>query len=155
MSAAVLKAAYGRHAEEEGFLDELAAIAEDPALEIQATWMIKRGIDEGRRRGSATDGKILLLLRSVGSWQAKLHLLQCIPNLAISQPVERRIEKELFNLSRDRNKFVRAWAYSGLYYLAEQHGRHRAEVHGMLRRALESDSPSVKARIRNLPNFRP
>lgn len=151
-STSELQEVFEQHETLVDLIPNLAKFSEDPKLEIAATWLIKRAVDKGHRPDSETEARILRLLPVAHTWQARLHVLQCIPKLTISKAVQTDIARTLYRLSKDRNNFIRAWAYSGLFYLSEQHRQHRARVDSILHRARQSESPAVKARLRNLPS---
>ncbi|MCP4400146.1 MAG: hypothetical protein GY801_22915 [bacterium] len=50
----------------------------------------------------------------------------------------------------DRHKFVKAWAYNGLYELATQHREYTEETQQLFDMAMRDEATSVKARIRNI-----
>lgn len=50
----------------------------------------------------------------------------------------------------DNNKFVRAWAYNGLYELSRQYEDLRIETMLLLDAGLNDEAASVRARIRNI-----
>ena len=60
------------------------------------------------------------------------------------------VRVEILGLLDSSNKLVRAWAYDGLYRLAQlQHSNSAADMN-RLKLALHKESPAVRARIRNL-----
>jgi hypothetical protein len=89
-------------------------------------------------------------MRRLESWGSKLHLLQCLPHLAIDERAKPALESFLRDSMGSDNKFVRAWAYNGFHVLALQYPQYRAEAKRLLGRALKSEAASVKARIRRI-----
>ena len=82
--------------------------------------------------------------------QSKLHILQCLPYLDIPEDDSVGLGKFLDACLESDSKFVRAWAYNGFNELSLRFPRYREKVDGLLARAIESESASVQARIRNI-----
>ena len=83
-------------------------------------------------------------------WDAKLHLLQCLPYWIVMETAVSTIHSFLHNCLKEQNKFVRAWAYSGFYELAKQHPHFRTETKNLLAQASQEEAASIKARIRQI-----
>lgn len=111
--------------------------------------MIKRALERGNSVPDQSD-EILELLPAMDEWQARLHVLQSIRFLRISEQVKKGLRAELLRLVREGNNFVRAWAYDGLHHLGSQHPEFAEEAEALPQEAMEFEAPSVKARIRNL-----
>ena len=148
-SAAELEDAFERLGGDRKFLSRMVRCAQNPRLQSGSTWMIKRALERGEAVPDLSD-EILQLLPAMDEWQARLHLLQSIRFLRISSRAKEDLRSELLRLVRDGNNFVRAWAYDGLHRLGSQHPEFAEEAEALCRKALESEAPSVKARIRNL-----
>ncbi len=126
-----------------------AALAE-VRYQVGATWILKRFHDEGLSYSDLQARRLVALLLGVAAWEAKLHLLQVLPALAVAREQAADLQEALeLNLDHD-NKFVRAWSYNGLAVLANQHAEYRSEVNELLARAYQAEAASVKARIRNV-----
>ena len=118
---------------------------------MAAVRLLGRYLDGGARLSPAAAARFLDLPPTLERWEARLHALQILPRLTI--PAEQAGALYLF-LERCRtapNKFLRAWAYSGLHRLAAQHGEYRARVVPLLARATREEGASVRARLRRLP----
>ena len=150
-SAAVLQAAYERHSGEEGFVATILAHISDVQSQRAATWLLKKHLED---RELAICCRLPCGLRQDSPfrehWEAKLHVLQCLPYLDIPEDDTIGLEQFLDACLESERKFVRAWAYNGFNELALRFPRYREKVDGMLARAGESESASVRARIRNI-----
>ncbi len=120
-----------------------------PKRQAGATWVLKRLVEGGHAFTPSETKRLLALLADVTSWEAALHLLQVLPHLIIPAASTEALHRDLAALARDENKFVQAWALSGLYALADQHPAYRDAMRRRLRRALDDGSASARARVRN------
>lgn len=132
------------------FMAHLLQCACDPELESTSTWLMLNFL---RRDGACNveqSIELISLLPVVEGWQARLHVLQSFSQLQIPSSLKGNLYDWLLPLIEDKNSFVRAWTYDGLFRLATQHREYFQEVDGLMRRALKFEKPSVAARIRNL-----
>ena len=132
------------------YLTRLVSLARSGRSQAEATWLIKRQLETSRTPDAGTSTEILQLLMLDADWQAHLHLLQCIGLLDLSQaPIAKLRETVLAKLASP-NKFIRAWAYDGLFRLAQL--QHPDAATDLLRisDAARNESPAVRARIRKL-----
>jgi hypothetical protein len=124
--------------------------ARGPEYELGATWLLKRHLAEGGVLPPAAVRALYSALDGFEEWGSALHLLQSLRRMGV--PAESRAEVEEFvrdSLDGD-NKFLRAWAYEGLFVLADEFPELKPEVRTRCDTALASESPAVKARVRNL-----
>ncbi len=149
-SAAALESAYERHSGEEGFVGTILAGISDVESERAATWLLKRHLEVGNSLSAAGCRSVFGRLSVLEHWESKLHVLQCLPYLDIAEDDSVDLEKFLDACLESNRKFVRAWAYNGFNELALRFPQHREKVDTMLARAGESESASVRARIRNI-----
>lgn len=149
-SAAVLQSTYERHSADEGFVTTILAHLSDVELQRAATWLLKRYLEAGNSLSVAGCRVVFGRLSVQQHWESKLHILQCLPYLDISEHDIVALEHFLDACLESERKFVRAWAYNGFNELALRFPRYRDEVDRMLARAGETESASVRARIRNM-----
>lgn len=144
-SAEAIGNVYLRHCNDPAFVRKTLDCVANPSLEVGATWLLKRHAEAG----GAIDGQALYRLAPrLGHWEAKLHVLQCLPHTPVPATQRRATEKFLRAGMADDAKFVRAWAYSGFHALACQYPAYRDEADALLRAALDAEPPSVTARVR-------
>jgi hypothetical protein len=121
--------------------------------QVAATWLLKRYQEAGAPFPESLVVPVLELLGAVGRWESRLHLLQMLPDLTIPSSSAESLKDSLIAWTQDRNLFVRAWAYSGLHGLASNYPKYRSQVMPLLERAKTEESASVRARLRQLPDF--
>lgn len=149
-TVAALDDLFARYGRETEFVATLIAYLEQPILQVGASWLIKKVAESDRAIPPNEVHAIYALLPQLEAWQTKLHILQSIPFLPISDNQKSAVEAFLRACLLDKNKFVRAWAYNGFYELARQHTDYHDEMMALFDRALHEEAASVKARIRNL-----
>ncbi len=150
-SAAAITRVYESHAITRGFLGRLVALAREPGCEVGATWLVKHHIEAGAAMNPNQADKWYALAPELSAWEAKLHLLQCMPAVPVPSGHERRIERWLSACLTSEQKFVRAWALSGYADLACAHPKYRDQAMDMLEDARENDpAASVRARARQV-----
>ena len=133
-------------------IDQLIGLAErsDPPLQTAATWLLKH-FQSGNTCFTPTQvAKVIDCICRPGSWESRLHLVQMLPDLTIPAQCSEELFQSLLRARSDSNKFIRAWAYSGLHTLASQHSRLVPEVVPLLDQAALDESSSVRARLRQL-----
>ena len=141
---------YDLNHEKEDFPDNLLNQLPDDEFENANTWLLKRYLENGNRLPANFEIRILDLLPLLSSWEAKLHLLQILPYIAVPKSRSFTIREILLALINENNKFIRAWAYNGLYHLQTCHPEFKTEMITLLNKAYSNEAPSIKARIRNI-----
>jgi len=132
------------------FNQTLVNLLENESAQSGATWLLKANLEGGAKLSEKQITQLYMSLHLLTSWQSSLHVLQSLPYLLIDEnhikPVEAFIRFKLM----DNNKFVRAWAYNGLYVLAKEHPQYQTEAKSFFEQAMLDEPASVKARIRNI-----
>ena len=149
-SAADIEAIYTRYSGEGAFATYLIELAGREHLEKGATWLIKHHLENNQGFNTSEISALYALLPGFAHWEARLHVLQCIPKLPIGESEKPGLEGFLRRCLIDDNKFVRAWGYNGFYELSRQYPEHQEEAKQFLDMAMQDEAPSVKARVRNL-----
>lgn len=141
---------FKRHHSKALFIDTLIKLIDKPASQKGATWLLKAWFDDARSINQKQASSIIDGIDRLDHWEAKLHILQCMPFLTISQQQKLPVEQFLRATLTDKNKFVRAWSYHGFYELARQHPEYQDEANTFFAMALRDEAASVKARVRNI-----
>ena len=142
---------YHRYANEDGFVVTIIQLSKCEVLQKGATWLLKRYVENGQKEIETAElTKIFKQLLKLRRWEAKLHLLQCLPFMRIAGTEKKLVESFLRACLTDNNKFVRAWAYNGFYELASQYPEYKNEEKQIFDMALRCEAPSVTAGIRNI-----
>jgi hypothetical protein len=133
-------------------IDQLLELAErsDPPIQIAATWLLKYLQSQKITFSSSQITKLVEQLNGSGPWESRLQLLQMLPQLVIPTACTETLFQVLLLPLSGRNKFIRAWAYTGLHALATQHPSYVKDVVPLLEQALEDEAASVGARVRQL-----
>lgn len=145
-----LEGYYDLNHETEDFPEKLLNQLPDDEFENANTWLLKRYLENGNQLPANIEIEILDLLPHLSSWEAKLHLLQILPYITVPKSRSSTIRGILLALINENNKFIRAWAYNGLYHLQACHPEYKTEMIKLLQKAYFNEAPSVKARIRNI-----
>jgi hypothetical protein len=151
-SVGVIIGIYNRYSAEPEFVEQIVSLTANEKLQSGSTWLLKHYLERHKQPiARHLVEAIYLHLDKLGEWEAKLHVLQCIEYLPVPEIYKKKTELFVLENIDDEVKFVRAWAYSGYYRLAEQYPDLRQRVETLLTDALENDpAASVKARIRKL-----
>jgi hypothetical protein len=155
----VLESLATRLSPDQALIRDLCEIArhDDAKMRVAATWLLKRFQTNGVPFSRDQTADVLALLHDETDWEAKLHLLQMMPDFVL--PAD---EKDtLLRVLKDKgylgnsNKLIRAWSYNGLAHLAAQHPAFRDDVAGVLATGQNDEAASVRARIRNILKVMP
>tara|TARA_R110002012_G_scaffold77840_3_gene198265 strand:- start:27483 stop:28007 length:525 start_codon:yes stop_codon:yes gene_type:complete len=149
-SVAAIAAIHAAHAADADLIDQLLSLAGETELETGATWLIKHQLENRLAQlDLAQTLKLVALLSQLSGWEARLHCLQIFPFITLPREGRDLILRFVLDCSKDDNKFVRAWAYSGLHQLALAHPEYREQARVILETAQESErAASVKVRLR-------
>ena len=147
-SKTAIEQVYDRACTSSTFLQDVLALFSEADAQVGATWLLKKHLDSGNEIDAADTIPVFRMLDRLEHWEACLHVLQCLPAFSVPSRYKKKTETFLRRCLADENKFVRAWAYNGMYELAKQYPQYRVEVSQLLETALEDEPASVKARVR-------
>ena len=133
------------------YLIRLVSLTRSGRSQVEATWLIKRHLEANPKPDSGTSAEVLELLMLDADWQAHLHTLQCIGLLDLSQAPIAALRDAILAKLKSPNKLIRAWAYDGLFRLAQLDHPEAASDLIRISDAARDESPAVRARIRRLP----
>lgn len=133
------------------FLGNLVTICiNEQDLQKTATWLIKHHYDSGQVLPKPLIKKLLTACNNVKIWEAKLHLLQLLQHFELTEKTIIITENFARNCMTDNNKFVRAWAYNGLYELTKYIPELKTELEFICQRAMETESASIKSKVKKI-----
>ncbi len=121
----------------------------EPNAQVGGTWVLKRLLELGLETGGRFCSKVLFWLNSISDQNARLHLLQAFNHINIPKSLHDRAYALGLELTTDRNTFVRAWAYNLIGLVAVANPEFQAETRVRFENAMLTETPSIKARIRN------
>lgn len=147
-----LEKIYAKYRSRKSLLTKLVLLVshEEPKIQSRATWLLKRFAQDKAQFKASQLNALFDSLAGVAHWESKLHLCQMLPYVRVPRGSETKVAWFLERNLLDENKFLRAWAYSGLYELARQHPKYREYAIEQLDRAKSEKSAAVKARIRKV-----
>lgn len=150
-SVSHLLGVYNTFASDEDFIKNLISITKsDHNLQNNTTWLLKYYIENNQQVIPEYTRKLISLSEILAPWEAKLHLLQMLPYLKLEKADLPYLDVFINQTLKSDNKFVRAWAYHGLYEMSKILPQLKEEVRLTCERALEEEAPSVKARVRKI-----
>jgi hypothetical protein len=133
------------------FFENLITICTiDKDLQIASTWLIKHHYDNGNTLPILDTDNLLNICTTLKNWEAKLHLLQLLPHFRLTNKTITLVDDFTRNCLTDNNKFVRAWAYNGLYELTKYLPEMKTELELICQKAMETESASIKAKVKKV-----
>ncbi|MEP2946140.1 MAG: hypothetical protein ABJN11_17245 [Lentilitoribacter sp.] len=141
---------YAKYSAADGFLNELLKIATDPNCSEGATWLIKHALEQKVELDDDQINSFCELIEGVLPWQSILHILQILPFITVPKDHKHKMMAFIRDNTEHENKFVRAWAYNGLYELANTYPEYRDGLSIVFDTAEETEPAAIKARIRNV-----
>lgn len=90
------------------------------------------------------------LLAESHQQELRWHLAAMLPRLPLTSNEAHRVASHLESYLEDRSSIVKTFALQGLFDLAQQHPSLRAHVIELLRDAVRSGTPAMRARSRRL-----
>lgn len=148
---AYLKDIYENYANQASFSPLLMELyTQEPGLQTATTWLIKHHYDNNHVIPSALIDPLLFMAKELVYWEAKLHVLQLLPMLELRPEHIPYLEDFVRRCLTDKKTFVRAWAYQGMYEIAQFRSDFIPELKQLCAEALENERASVKARVRKV-----
>lgn len=141
---------YQEHHFEPYFIAQIIELSEEESYCSGATWLLKHHFEAEEQLTDSEIDAVYGKLNGIENWEAKLHLLQSIPYMPISENNKPLVETFVRACLGDRNKFLRAWAYNALFVLSQQYPEYLGDVKRLFKIALRKEAPSIKARIKNI-----
>jgi hypothetical protein len=132
------------------FEDLITICVNEPDLQKTTTWLIKHHYDKGYTLSEILTERLLTSCKTVENWEAKLHLLQLLPHFKLTEKSITITYDFARNCLTDKNKFVRAWAYSGLYELTKYIPDMRTELEFICQKAMETESASIRSKVKKI-----
>jgi len=116
-------------------------------VQIVTTWLVKHHYDQKSVLSDTLTNQLLKVCPLLESWQARLHMLQLIPHLNLSDDSVIIVDDFSRISLRGKNKFVRAWAYESRYKVVTYIPAYKDELQLLCENGM-MDSPSVQVRVR-------
>jgi hypothetical protein len=146
-----LKKLYNSDNTNANFYENLVSICTtEKDLQKVSTWLIKHHYDNGHTLSNSETERLLTSCNTAENWEAKLHLLQLLPHFELTEKSIIIADDFVRNCLTDSNKFVRAWAYNGLYELTKYIPELRTELEFICQRAMEIESAAIKSKVKKI-----
>ncbi len=142
---------YKTHCNTPLFFESLVDIySNEKDLQKVTTWLIKHHYNNGYSLPQTLTEKLANASGTVEHWEAKLHILQLLPYFKLTDESFVKTYDFVRQCLKDENKFVRAWAYHGMYELSIYVPELKSELEHLCNRAMETESASVKAKVKKV-----
>lgn len=135
---------------EEFFINLVELTHENDDLQLGSTWLIKHHYDQKQRLSDNLTYRLILAFPLLKHWGAKLHMLQIIDLLPQDSTTLPYMEELSRKGLENKNKFVRAWSYQGLFEVSKHITEMQPEVLLLCREAMETESASIKSKVRKI-----
>lgn len=142
---------YQTHCNAPSFFDDLIEIyTSKKDLQKVTTWLIKHHYDNGKTLPQTLTEQLAIVAPTVENWEAKLHILQLLPHFKLTDESFVKADDFVRQCLKDKNKFVKAWAYHGMYELSIYVPEMKEELEHLCNRAMETESASVKSKVKKV-----
>ncbi len=141
---------YNRHSGDADFICCLLDLSKHEDCSEGATWLLKHALENGFELNDQQIDGFCGLIEFTLQWQSILHILQILPYITVPAAHKNKMMAFVCQHTEDENKFVRAWAYNGLYELANTYPEYREGLSVVFDAAEDTEPPAIKARIRNV-----
>lgn len=149
-SAEDIGAVFECYKSDNSFIPTIIELTRIESCQNGATWLLKKAFESGVEIDQELCASVLKKYDELNSWESKLHLLQSLPYILIDTTSLNFVLAFLRECLVDSNKFVRAWAYNGFNEVSKQYPEYESETKQFFEMAMQDESASVKARIRNI-----
>lgn len=146
-----LRQLYLENREDPSFIPATLALLENEhAVEVSSSWVLKHHIDQGEMLSSDQVDQLINKLPELRFWESRLHLLQMIPQISLTDAQAERLEPAVRkHLSSDR-AFVKASAFAAYFEIVKRFPELKNEFRLLCEDSLEKVSASVKVKIRRI-----
>jgi hypothetical protein len=123
---------------------------ENPVLRSRAADAAEKVSVKKPRLLDRYKSELLGLLAEAEQIELRWHLAAMIPRLRLTPAERQRAVAALHHYLNDRSSIVKTFALQGLTDLAQNDAGSRAQVKQLLEEAVQSGTPAMRARARNL-----
>ena len=124
--------------------------SEESRIQSAASWLLRRYSQAGATLSPKQTERLLSVLTRDCHWEARLHVLQMMGDLALPLACVKKLWRALAEQTKDNNKFIRAWSCYGLAVIADQHPPYQERALTLLAAGEQNEAASVRARIRRI-----
>ena len=146
-----LQQLYHSYVNEPDFFSALVEITiSSKDLQAASTWLIKHHYDEGKQLKKADLATLYQGFPNLAGWEARLHILQILNRIKIEYSQLEAVDEFVRTNLNSENKFVKAWAYQGLFELCSYIPEYKNEVKLLCDNAMLTESAAVKSRVKKI-----
>ena len=145
-----LSSIYHDYRSQDNFFDNLIDWSSESDIQAATTWLIKHHYDSGLKLNKTQTEHLIKATGELNSWEAQLHVLQILGKLEIDETRLLMVDEFVRRCLKSENKFVRAWSYQGLYELYKYGVVDSEELKAHCEIAMETESASIKSRVRKI-----
>ena len=131
------------------FEAELLSLFLKDNYQIASTWLIKYHYEQKRKLRQSSVNHLFENSHRLNEWEAKLHLLQLLPYLDLSDKLAEAGNFIRTQLAHDK-KFVRAAALETFSQLIQYIPEYKNEAIALAEMAMEKESASIKVKARRI-----
>ena len=124
--------------------------SEESRIQSAASWLLRRYSQADATLSPKQTERLLSVLTRDCHWEARLHVLQMMGDLALPLACVKKLWRALVEQTNDDNKFIRAWSCYGLAVIADQHPPYQERALTLLAAGEQNEAASVRARIRRI-----
>ncbi|MBT8258065.1 MAG: hypothetical protein KJO49_06305 [Bacteroidia bacterium] len=145
-----LKSIYIQFLNDPEFFNNITEWSSDINLQAASTWLIKHHYDSGEELNETQIDRLIGISSELVQWEAQLHILQILPKIEFATEQLILIDDFARRCLKSENKFVRAWAYQGMFELYKYSVVDKEELRSLCEIAMETESASIKSKVRKI-----
>ena len=142
---------YEKNITQANFFENLVEIYQQRTdLQVVSSWLIKHQYDLKKTISQELIDQVLEICNEVEHWEARLHILQLLPHWEIKEDLLLTVDDFVRKCLEDNNKFIRAWAFEGMFAVARYIPEYIPELKMLCQHALENESAAIKSKVRHI-----
>ncbi len=142
---------YEKYSKDKNFIETLFnTLSDNQEAAHVVSWILKRYTEDGGELSSSQVNQLTTFFASDRDWQSELMFLQTLPNIELTDNDYDNVDKLVKRSINAENKFVKAWAYQGMYELVKLNPELVAELEFYCDKALRNEEGAVAARVRKI-----
>lgn len=146
-----LQELYEKNITQANFFKDLVEIyLQRTDLQIVSSWLIKHQYDLKKTIPQELIDQVLEACYEVEHWEAKLHILQLLPHWVIKEDLLLTVDDFVRKCLEDKNKFIRAWAFEGMFVVSRYIPEYIPELKVLCQHALDNESAAIKSKVRHI-----
>lgn len=142
---------YDKYSKDKEFVDTLFnTLAEKEEATHVICWLLKRYTEDEGVLSPSQVHQLTSFFADSRDWQSELMFLQLLPNINLTDNDYENVDKLVKRSIGADNKFIKAWAYQGMYELVKLNPGLVGELEFYCEKALKTEEGAVAARVRKI-----